>query len=116
MSWNQLHSLAQSPVEAVLENQPFLTPCIEIRKANLYEVSTRAILGRFSNTAAVEVWWQPSFDWPPAPGTNVTRSRNASAVSDAPHQKSTGRLGTSRGAHPIQLFEGSRPWVGSYAN
>ena len=42
--------------------------------------------------------------------------RNASAVSDAPHQKSGGRFVTWCGAHPIQLFEGSRPWVGSYAN
>ena len=41
---------------------------------------------------------------------------NASAVSDAPHQKSGGRFVTWCGAHPIQLFEGSRPWVGSYAN
>jgi len=30
--------------------------------------------------------------------------------------KSAGRLGTSRGARPIQLFEGSRPWGGIYAN
>jgi hypothetical protein len=45
-----------------------------------------------------------------------TRSRNASAVSDAPHQKSAGRFVRWCGAHPIQLFEGSRPWVGSYAN
>jgi hypothetical protein len=42
--------------------------------------------------------------------------RNASAVSDAPHYKSAGRFGTSCGARPIQLFEGSRPWGGIYAN
>jgi hypothetical protein len=36
-----------------LENYPFLTPCVEVKKANLYGVSTRAILGRFSNAAAV---------------------------------------------------------------
>jgi hypothetical protein len=36
---------------------------------------------------------------------------NASVVSDAPHSKNAGRFGTSCGARPIQLFEGSRPWV-----
>ena len=35
-------------------------------------------------------------------------SRDASAVSDAPHQKSPGRFVTWCGARPIQLFEGSR--------
>jgi hypothetical protein len=40
---------------ARLENYPLLTPCVESRKANLYEVSTGAILVRFSNTAAVKV-------------------------------------------------------------
>jgi hypothetical protein len=43
-------------------------------------------------------------------------SRNASAVSDAPHSKKAGRFGTSCGARPIQLFEGSRLWGGTYAN
>jgi hypothetical protein len=38
-------------------------------------------------------------------------TRNASVVSDAPHSKNAGRFGTSCGARPIQLFEGSRPWV-----
>ena len=38
-------------------------------------------------------------------------SRNASAVSDAPHNRWAGRFGKSYGARPIQLFEGSRPWV-----
>jgi hypothetical protein len=61
----QPRGLAQ---ERWLGNYPFLTPCVEIKKANLYGVSTGAILGRFSNAAAV----------------NVTRSTNASAVSDAP--------------------------------
>jgi Tannase and feruloyl esterase len=37
--------------------------------------------------------------------------RNASAVSDAPHYKSADRFGTSCGARPIQLFEGSRRWA-----
>jgi hypothetical protein len=45
---------------AGLENYPFLTPSVEIKKASLYGVSTRAILSRFSNTAAVEVWWNTS--------------------------------------------------------
>jgi hypothetical protein len=40
---------------AVLENHPFLRPCVEIKKANLYEVFTGAILGRVSNAAAVNV-------------------------------------------------------------
>ena len=35
---------------------------------------------------------------------------------DAPHSKKAGRFGTSCGARPIQLFEGSRPWGGIYAN
>jgi hypothetical protein len=39
-------------------------------------------------------------------------SRNASAVSDAPHSWWAGRFAKSRGARPIQLFEGSRLWVG----
>ena len=38
-------------------------------------------------------------------------SPNASVVTDAPHSKNAGRFGTSCGARPIQLFEGSRPWV-----
>jgi hypothetical protein len=46
--------------ERRLGNYPFLTPCVEIKKANLYGGSTGAIRGRFSNVAAV----------------NVTRSRN----------------------------------------
>jgi hypothetical protein len=37
---------------AGLENYPFLTPCVEIKKVNLYGVSSGAILGRFSNAAA----------------------------------------------------------------
>src|ERR1700693_1397778 len=36
---------------------------------------------------------------------------NASVVSDAPRSKNAGRFGTSWGARPIQLFEGSRSWV-----
>jgi hypothetical protein len=42
--------------------------------------------------------------------------RNASAVSDAPHSQRAGRLGKLCGARPIQLFEGSRRWGGTYAN
>jgi len=56
---------------------------MEIRKTNLHGVNTRAIRRRFSNTAAVYVWWNTSFEWSPTE-TIVTRSRNASAVSDAP--------------------------------
>jgi hypothetical protein len=48
--------------------------------------------------------------------TEVFLSRNASAVSDAPHERSAGRFVGWCGARPIQLFEGSRPWVGGYAN
>jgi len=43
------------PCNLGLENYTFLTPRIEIKKANLHEVSTRAILGRFSNPAALNV-------------------------------------------------------------
>jgi hypothetical protein len=54
------------------------------------------------------------------PKTDRIRPRSvpvsASVVSDAPHWKNAGRSGTSCGARPIQLFEGSRPWGGSYAN
>ena len=39
-----------------------------------------------------------------------------SAVSDAPDSKLGGRFLKSCGARPLQLFEGSRPWVGIYAN
>ena len=49
----------------------------------------------------------------PVPPVNPT---NASAVSDAPHSQRAGRLGELCGARPIQLFEGSRPWGGTYAN
>jgi hypothetical protein len=51
--------LKRNPVglsfKRVLENYPFLTPRVEIKKANLHGVSTGAILGRFSNAAAVNV-------------------------------------------------------------
>jgi hypothetical protein len=43
-----------------LENYLFLTSWVEIKKSNLYGISTGAILGRFSNTAAVSVWWSTS--------------------------------------------------------
>jgi Tol biopolymer transport system component len=39
---------------------------------------------------------------------NLRSSRNASAVSDAPHSKKAGGFGRSCGARSIQLFEGSR--------
>ena len=32
-------------------NSPFLTPCVEIKKANLYRGFHESILGRFSNAA-----------------------------------------------------------------
>ncbi len=38
-----------------LENYTFLTPCVEIKKANLYGAATGAILGRFSNAVALDV-------------------------------------------------------------
>ena len=41
----------------MLANYPFLTPRVEIKKSNLCRVSRRVILGRFSNTAAVAMWW-----------------------------------------------------------
>ena len=50
------------------------------------------------------------------PNIRLSRSTNARAVSDAPHYKSAGRFGKPCGARPIQLFEGSRPWGGIYAN
>jgi hypothetical protein len=40
-----------------LENYLFLTSWVEIKKSNPYGISTGATLGRFSNTAAVSVWW-----------------------------------------------------------
>jgi hypothetical protein len=40
----------------VLGNYTFLTLCVEIKKANLYRVSRRAILGRFSNTSMLSNW------------------------------------------------------------
>jgi hypothetical protein len=43
---------------------PISNACVEIKKANLYGGSHGAILGGFSNTAAVEVWWNTSFEWP----------------------------------------------------
>ena len=46
---------------------------------------------------------------------NWKLARNASAVSGAPVMRATG-FGTSCRARPIQLFEGSRPWGGNYAN
>jgi len=47
---------------------------------------------------------------------SFARGPETLAVSDAPHHKSAGRFGRSCGARPIQLFEGSRPWGGIYAN
>ena len=46
----------------------------------------------------------------------VSLSSNASAASDAPDYRA--QVGTPGlcGARPIQLFEGSRPWGGIYAN
>jgi hypothetical protein len=41
----------------------------------------------------------------------VSRARNVSAVSDAPHGECVGSLG-NWGARPIQPFEGSRRWGG----
>jgi len=52
---NALHPCPEFLVQLGLENYPFLTPCVEIKKANLYGVSTGAILGRFSKAAAVNV-------------------------------------------------------------
>jgi len=52
-------------VQPGLENYPFLTPRVEITKANLYTVSTVAILCGFSNAAAVEVLWDTSFECSP---------------------------------------------------
>ena len=66
----QPRGLAQ---ERWLGNYPFLTPCVEIKKANLYGVSTGAILGRFSNAAAV----------------NVTRSTNG-LLGSAPNGPTSG--------------------------
>jgi hypothetical protein len=40
---------------ASLGNYTLLTPGVEVKKANLYGVSTEAILGRVSNAAAVNV-------------------------------------------------------------
>jgi hypothetical protein len=42
---------------AGLENYPFLTPRVEIKKSNLYGVSMGGNLCRFSNAAAKSVWW-----------------------------------------------------------
>jgi hypothetical protein len=39
----------------MLENYTFLTTSSEIKKSNLYWVSRTMILGRFSNTVAVEM-------------------------------------------------------------
>jgi hypothetical protein len=73
----RLHVLTPGGPHSLLANYIFLTPCIENKKANVYEVSTRAILDRFSNTAALDVWWRVAA----SPGTNVTRSRNGLAGS-----------------------------------
>jgi hypothetical protein len=61
---------------------------MEIRKANLHGVNTRAILCRFSNTAAVYVV-EPSFEWSPME-TIVTRFRSALVVIDGPTPRIVG--------------------------
>jgi hypothetical protein len=43
--------------EPRLETYAFLTPGVEIKKANLYGASTGAVLVRLSNAAAVNVTW-----------------------------------------------------------
>ena len=48
----------------------------------------------------------------PGWSANQKLPTNASAVSDAPHSWWAGRFAKPRGARPIQLFEGSRLWVG----
>ena len=50
----------QSGIQGIatgLENYAFLTPGMEIKKANLYGASTGAVLVRFSNAATVNVTW-----------------------------------------------------------
>jgi len=48
----EANSVDGSP-NLLLENYTFLTPCVEIKKANLYRGFHESIVGRFSN-AAVE--------------------------------------------------------------
>ena len=56
------------------------------QEANLLRGFTGAILGRFSNTATVDEV-ENLFRVIANPEPTVTRSRNASAVSDAPHME-----------------------------
>ena len=46
----EANSVDGSP-NLLLENNTFLTPCVEIKKANLYRGFHESILGRFSNAA-----------------------------------------------------------------
>ena len=61
-----------------LENYPFLTPCVEIKKSSLYGVSTGSILGRFSSAA----------------GINVMRFTNA--LREIPNRRSAYRIAIAR--------------------
>jgi hypothetical protein len=49
-------------------------------------------------------------------GPQETHCPETLVLSDVPDSQCTGRLEKSRGARPTQLFEGSRPWGGIYAN
>lgn len=58
-----------------LENYTFLTPCVEIKKANLYRGFHESILGRFSN-AAVDSKVDTSIESPLPRKQKVTWSTN----------------------------------------
>jgi|SRR5882762_8426810 len=104
--------------QAPSRHRATLTQCTEVLKGTVTRVTQ---LYRFNNKRPVYGSNPESYRPPLSLNSGrlaATRklSRNASAVSDAPHSKCAGRLGKSCGARPIQLFEGSRAWEGIYAN
>ena len=61
---------------ASLENYPFLTPSVEIKKVIFNGVPPVAILDRFPKVAAVQTRWSRRLRGVASPKTDLTRSRN----------------------------------------